>query len=121
MSVIGPDEVRQVTTQFYDRQPPREIQALCAALEAYSGFHPLPAHTRERWLSVAVAWKLDRALPAVEMIQAGDIYYVVDGHHRISVARAMGQEYMDAQVTVWQIKEHAEQAATVHGLQRLPA
>jgi hypothetical protein len=43
------------------------------------------------------------ALPPVELIQVGDIYFVRDGHHRISVARAFGQEQVDAEVTVWDV------------------
>jgi ParB-like chromosome segregation protein Spo0J len=31
----------------------------------------------------------------------GDTYYVRDGHHRISVARVLGQQYIDARVTIW--------------------
>ena len=43
--------------------------------------------------------KLDgTVLPPVELIQVGDIYFVRDGHHRISVARALGEEYIDAEI-----------------------
>jgi hypothetical protein len=41
-------------------------------------------------------------LPPVELIQVGDVYFVRDGHHRISVARMMGQDSIDAEVTVWE-------------------
>jgi hypothetical protein len=44
-------------------------------------------------------------LPPVELIQVGDVYFVRDGHHRISVARAFGQEHVDAEVTVWEVTE----------------
>jgi hypothetical protein len=37
---------------------------------------------------------------AVALIQVGDVYFVRDGHHRISVARALGQAYIDAKVIV---------------------
>ncbi len=36
------------------------------------------------------------ALPPVELIQVGENYIASDGHHHISVARAMGHEYFDA-------------------------
>jgi hypothetical protein len=65
-------------------------------------FRPLKLHNRERWIRVAVAWLKGLALPAVELIQVGDAYYVRDGNHRISVARAFGQESIDAEVTVWE-------------------
>jgi hypothetical protein len=38
------------------------------------------------------------------LIQVGPTYYVRDGHHRVSVARMMGQEEIDAEVTVWKIE-----------------
>jgi hypothetical protein len=42
-------------------------------------------------------------LPPVDLIQLGDVYLVKDGHHRISVAKALGQEVIDAEVTVWEL------------------
>jgi hypothetical protein len=68
-----------------------------------AAFRPLREHGRERWMSVARACLGDTPLPAVELIRAGDIYYVRDGHHRISVARALGQLEIDALVTIWEL------------------
>jgi ParB-like chromosome segregation protein Spo0J len=42
-------------------------------------------------------------LPPVELIQVGDTYFVVDGHHRISAARALKVDHIDATVTVWEV------------------
>jgi hypothetical protein len=39
----------------------------------------------------------------VALVQVGDIFFVRDGHHRISVARALGQIDVEARVTVWQV------------------
>jgi hypothetical protein len=61
-------------------------------------FNPMHTRTRSRWLSVAVARSRGDTLPLVELIQLGDDYFVRDGHHRISVARALGEEYVDAKV-----------------------
>lgn len=68
-------------------------------------FYPLRDHLKSRWLRVATAWRLGIALPPVELVQVGDIYYVRDGHHRISVARALGQMEIYAEVRVWQSKD----------------
>lgn len=68
-----------------------------------AAFRPLQARTKKRWLSIALAQYKGTMLPMVELIQVGDIYFVRDGHHRISVARALGQTYVDAQVTVWEV------------------
>lgn len=63
-------------------------------------FRPLKAHNRERWLRVALAHLKGIVLPPVELIQVGDDYFVRDGNHRVSVARAFGQESIEALVTV---------------------
>jgi hypothetical protein len=66
-------------------------------------FHPLQEHTRSRWLSVAAAGRRGQALPPVDLIQVGDVYFVRDGHHRISVACTIGQKAIDAKVIVWHV------------------
>ena len=64
-------------------------------------FYPLSDKTRQRWTSVANAMEAGVALPPVQLIRVGDEYFVRDGHHRVSVARAMGIETIEADVTVW--------------------
>ncbi len=61
-------------------------------------FYPLHDRLRSRWLGVAAARLTGRELPPVELIQVGGIYYVQDGHHRISVAKALGEDFVDAEV-----------------------
>jgi hypothetical protein len=70
----------------------------CRDFDAW--FHPLQSRTRERWLHIAAARLRGATLPPVELIQVGNSYFVRDGHHRISVARALGEEFIEAQVTV---------------------
>jgi hypothetical protein len=64
-------------------------------------FNPLQDHTCDRWLSIAKAWQWGRYLPPVILIQVGDHYFVRDGHHRISVARALGIKAVEAKVEFW--------------------
>jgi hypothetical protein len=66
-------------------------------------FNPLQEHSRERWLCIATARRRGRELPPVELIQVGELYFVRDGHHRISVARALGELAVEARVIVWQV------------------
>jgi hypothetical protein len=66
------------------------------------GFHPIKEASRERWVSLAMAYIGCLPLPPVELIQVGDAYFVRDGHHRISVSRAFGQTSIDAEVITWQ-------------------
>ncbi len=61
-------------------------------------FKPLQIHDRERWISVAAARRSGVILPAVELVRGDDGYYVRDGHHRISVAKAMGQVVIEARI-----------------------
>jgi len=67
-------------------------------------FYPLKDHNRQRWLGIAEARDRGKALPAVALVQVGDLYFVRDGHHRISVARALGQLEIGATVIVWQVE-----------------
>jgi hypothetical protein len=67
-----------------------------------ANFNPAQKKNRERWLTIAQITLMGGSLPAVELVKVGEIYYVRDGHHRVSVARALGQGFIDAQVTVLQ-------------------
>jgi len=66
-------------------------------------FNPTQERSRSRWMDIALQKLRGRELPPVDLIQINDIYYVRDGHHRISVSRAMGQAYIDAEVTIMRI------------------
>jgi hypothetical protein len=68
-------------------------------------FNPLQSQAMERWLRVAEAQHRGMSLPPVQLIQVGEFYFVRDGHHRISVARALGQREIDAEVVVWEVDE----------------
>jgi hypothetical protein len=66
-------------------------------------FYPAQERTENRWLQVATAFLRGVSLPPVELIQVGDTYFVVDGHHRISVARTLRYTHIDAVVNVWKL------------------
>lgn len=68
-------------------------------------FHPLQAEDRLRWMSVAQGTMRDiTQMPAINVVQVGDAYYVLDGHHRVSVARALNKLFIAANVTRWDAK-----------------
>jgi hypothetical protein len=54
--------------------------------------------TTDRWLSVDKSYYQERSLPAVELYKLGETFFVKDGNHRVSVARARGQDYIDARI-----------------------
>jgi hypothetical protein len=66
-------------------------------------FHPLNENTRDRWLSIATAVIRGDPLPPISLVRIGDQYYVQDGNHRVSVFRATGQDFADAEVVEWQL------------------
>jgi hypothetical protein len=61
-------------------------------------FLPTQTKTRPRWESVDIATLTDVILPPVQLYKVGDIYFVKDGNHRVSVAREKGSAYVDAEV-----------------------
>jgi hypothetical protein len=67
-------------------------------------FHPMSEAARERWVNMAIVHLSRLPLPPIQLIQVGDVYFVRDGHHRISVSRAFGQVAMDAEVIItWKV------------------
>jgi hypothetical protein len=50
-------------------------------------FLPARASGGERWKRIDRAFQGGEDLPPVELYEIGDTYFVVDGHHRVSVAR----------------------------------
>ncbi len=61
-------------------------------------FRPRQLHVGHRWRSVARADSEGKTLPPVQLYQVGDAYFVRDGHNRVSVARARGKPFVDAEV-----------------------
>jgi hypothetical protein len=64
-------------------------------------WRPLNDASRARWMGISMARESKTPLPPVLLIEVDGKYYARDGHHRISVARALGNEYIEAQVTIW--------------------
>jgi hypothetical protein len=62
-------------------------------------FRPTSARVRSRWEQIAAAVRRGESMPPVDLVQIGEIYFVRDGHHRVSVARALGRTDIDAIVT----------------------
>jgi hypothetical protein len=62
-------------------------------------FRP-PQASRRRWEGLWMASRRGNPLPPISVYRLGDVHYVDDGHHRVSVARALGMAAIDAEVTV---------------------
>jgi hypothetical protein len=78
------------------------VEQIVGSLNRYHEFDRvfLPASDKlaERWQRVNRAFYEEISLPPVVLYKVGQVYFVVDGHHRVSVAREQGQIYIEAEV-----------------------
>ena len=85
-----------------------EIARIVGSVNRYADFDRafLPTHNRiaNRWQNIDRAFYEDVGLPPVVLYKVGDVYFVVDGHHRVSVARQQGQEFIEAEVRECHVK-----------------
>lgn len=83
-------------------QPVRVAQIVGTSTQRYHDFDraflPTQQRTKSRWKRVDAAYYKDIELPPVQLYQVGEVYFVRDGHHRVSVARERGQEFIDAEI-----------------------
>jgi hypothetical protein len=63
------------------------------------GFRPTSQRLRSRWERIAAAQRRGEAMPPVSLFLVGELYFVRDGHHRVSVAKSQGRDDIDAYVT----------------------
>jgi hypothetical protein len=62
-------------------------------------FLPAKANVKEKWKHIDRAFHRGEKLPPVSLYKVGGFYFVLDGHHSISVAYFHGVEWIDAEVT----------------------
>jgi hypothetical protein len=62
-------------------------------------FRPTSGRVRERWERLALAARRGESIPPIEVYRVGDLHFIIDGHHRVSVAYAMRLSTIDAHVT----------------------
>jgi hypothetical protein len=62
-------------------------------------FRPTSSRVRERWERLALAQRRGEPIPPIDVYRVGDLHFVKDGHHRVSIALATGQATIDAYVT----------------------
>jgi len=98
----------ELESSFYAGVRPIEIDRIRGTegkgAEFDAEFNPTQDRSNDRWVGIAVERMRGRDLPPVKLVKVGDDFYVRDGHHRISVARALGQAYIDAEVVVMKMR-----------------
>ena len=84
------------------------VPSIVGSLNRYQDFDrkfmPIHSHMATRWMRVNRAWYAETGLPPVVLYKVGEVYFVVDGNHRVSVAREQGQEYIEAEVREYSVR-----------------
>lgn len=103
--LLSYDEVREklhVGGPIYRGVQTIRLDQVAGSLNRYQAFDraflPVQDETANRWQRVSRAFYEDISLPPVVLYKVGQVYFVVDGHHRVSVAREQGQDFIDAEV-----------------------
>jgi nucleotide-binding universal stress UspA family protein len=78
------------------------LDSIVGTVGRYNDFNrkllPLNKHDGERWIRVRRAVENAVGLPPIEVYQIGDAYFILDGHHRASIAREFGATHIQAYV-----------------------
>ena len=62
-------------------------------------FWPKNDSDEERWVRVKTAVNQMVGMPPIDVYKVGDVYFVIDGNHRVSIARQLGSDTITARVT----------------------
>jgi hypothetical protein len=79
-------------------------------------FRPTSGRVRPRWERINVAQRRGDPMPPIDVYRIGDLHFVKDGHHRVSVARALGYKDIDAYVTEVLTEVGADRTITLREL-----
>lgn len=81
-----------------------------------NAFLPKHEYLRNRWESVDKAHLKDVILPPIKLYQVGDVFFVRDGNHRVSVAKSQGIGAIDAEVTLIKVDFQLDAGITMSKL-----
>ena len=81
-------------------------------------FRPTSRRTRKRWERMATAARRGESFPPIDVYRIGEVHFVKDGHHRVSIARAQGLPDIDAYVTEVRTELAAPKTMTLRELRR---
>ena len=83
------------------------IDAIVGSVGRYTDFTrtflPRRAGDKDRWTGVRLAF-MEAGAPPIEVYKVGDVYFVIDGNHRVSIARQEGAKTIEAHVI--EVKTH---------------
>jgi hypothetical protein len=105
-TLLSPEELRRsvpASGSMYRGRRTVEVSRIVGSVGKHEqfdqNFMPLPRASAEKWKRIDRAFRLGQQLPPVSLLGLGGDYFVNDGHHRVSVARFHGGEWIDAEVT----------------------
>jgi hypothetical protein len=79
------------------------VSAIVGSVGRYQDFTrtflPRDQVNEDRWVTVGAAAPVIGDLPPIQCYKIGDSYFVLDGNHRVSIARRQGVDYIDAYIT----------------------
>ena len=81
-------------------------------------FFPKSSHLKNRWQHVDEAAIQDITLPPIKVYEIAGLYFVRDGNHRVSVAKARGTEFIDAEVVSLQSEIKLKKADSLKEIQK---
>ena len=64
---------------------------------------PLSPALEDRWINIYELMLGSRGYPPIDVFQVNNQYFILDGHHRASVARALGNKTLEAYVIEWPV------------------
>jgi hypothetical protein len=79
-------------------------------------FLPTSGRVRTRWERIATAQRRGESIPPISVYRIGRLHFVRDGHHRVSVARALGHTHIDAYVTEIETRVGADETISLKDL-----
>lgn len=104
-TLLSYDEVKEklkIGGPIYRGMQTVRVDQIAGSLNRYQEFDrvflPMSDALATRWQSINRAFYQDVSLPPVVLYKVGQVYFVVDGHHRVSVAREQGQIFIEAEV-----------------------
>jgi hypothetical protein len=79
-------------------------------------FRPTTRRVKRRWQRIAEAIRRGESMPPIDVYRIGDMHFVRDGHHRVSVARQLGLEVIEANVTEIETQVGADAGVRIRDL-----
>jgi hypothetical protein len=79
-----------------------DVDSVVGSVDRTTGFdrlfRPTSDEVERRFERIDVALRRGEEMPPIDVYRIGDVHFVIDGHHRVAVARALGWKTINAHV-----------------------